>query len=156
MKIQPTGIATFTSTFLFSSTSTGYATWSWNINLWTLQPELQCQIMQSHVNSSFKFTCPQRVKHHKPTMFSNVCLQDSLEFNSSRSKGQASSKLHPLRSSWPKRVPQRRCLVWCNCWRARWTWTSGKWLKVMPWCGKTMFDSNCWWLLVFCLFGANA
>ena len=64
-------------------------------------------------------------------MSSNVCLQESLEFNSSRSKGQVSSKLHPLRSNWPKRVPQRRCLVWCNCWRARWTWISEKWWKVM-------------------------
>lgn len=90
-------------------------------------------MMQYHRNSSieFKLTCPQRVKYHDPTMLSNVCLQDSLEFNSSRSKGQVSSKLHPLRSNWPKRVPQRRCLVWCNCWRARWTWTNDKWWKVM-------------------------
>ena len=106
-----------------------------------------CNIMPT---PHFKLTCPQRVKYHDPTMLSNVCLQDSLEFKSSRSKGQASSSLHPLRSSWPKRVPQRRCLVWCNCWRARWTWTNALMVKSDPrW-------NDVYGLLVLCLFWANA
>ena len=100
-----------------------------------------------NVNSALKFTCPRKERTPSPTAFSNVllqikCLRDSLDFNNSRSKGQASSKLHPLRSSWPKRVPQRRCLVWCNCWRARWTCTSDKWWKLMPWRGKPCLIST--------------